>query len=167
MFTFKFDTNNYSILQNRILELPKAKRTNCNICKSCHLQLQPNFTCVCCNTDVHKHICKVYSRIDYDFTNLVISQSLGHVSNSANKEQCICASCDQRLTETSNENPVIPYYGKYPNAVEGANFLKALNQRPEYVCTCCHHMLFCKSVQLFNITNYDMSNETIKEFLSH
>ena len=25
-------------------------------------------------------------------------------------------------------------------------FLKALNKRPEYVCTCCHHMLFCKTV---------------------
>ena len=28
-------------------------------------------------------------------------------------------------------------------------------------------MLFCKTVQLFNITDYDMSNETIKECLSH
>ena len=38
---------------------------------------------------------------------------------------------DKRLKETSNENPVLPYYGKYPHAVAGANFLKALNQRPE------------------------------------
>ena len=38
-----------------------------------------------------------------------------------------------------------------PHAVAGANFLKALNKRPEYVCTCCHCMLFCKTVQLFNI----------------
>ena len=45
--------------------------------------------------------------------------------------------------------------------------MKALNQRPEYVCTCCHHMLFHKTVQLFNITDYDMSNETVKECLSH
>ena len=28
-------------------------------------------------------------------------------------------------------------------------------------------MLFCKTVQLFNITDCDMSNETIKEYLSH
>ena len=79
------------------------------------------------------------------------------------KEQYICALCDKRLKETSNGNPVVPYYAKYPNAVAGANFLKALNQRPEYVCTCCHCMLFCKTVQQFNIKDYDMSNETVKE----
>ena len=72
-----------------------------------------------------------------------------------------------RLKETGNENWVLPYFGKYPNAVAGTNFLKALNQRPEYVCTCCHLILFHKTVQLFNITEYYMSNETIKECLSH
>ena len=34
------------------------------------------------------------------------------------------------------------------------------------MCTCCHHMLFHETVQLFNITDYDVSNETIKECLS-
>ena len=72
-----------------------------------------------------------------------------------------------KLKETSNENLVLPYYGKYRNAVAGANFLKALNQRPEYVCTCCHHMLFPKTVQLFHTTDYDMSDEIVKECLSH
>ena len=105
----------------------------------------------------------MYNKVNYDFTNFVVSQCLGHVSNSAQEEQYICASCDKRLKETSNENPVLPYFGKYPNAVAGTNFLKAPNQRPEYVCTCCLHMLFHKTVQWVNITDYDMSNETIKE----
>ena len=91
-------------------------------------------------------ISKMYSKLHYDFTSFVVSQCWGHVPNSGNAEQYICASCDKRLKETSNENPVLPYYGKYPNAVAGANFLKALNQRPEYVCTCCHHMFFHKTV---------------------
>ena len=89
-----------------------------------------------------------------------------YIYNSAQEEQYICALCDKRLKE-SNENPVLPYCAKYPNALAGANFLKALNQRPEYVCTCCHHMLFHKSVQQFNVKEYDMSNETVKECLSH
>ena len=54
-----------------------------------------------------------------------LAQCLGHVSNFANKDQYICASCDKRLKETSNENPVLLYYGKYPNAVARANFLKS------------------------------------------
>ena len=109
----------------------------------------------------------MYNKVDYDFTNFVVSWCLEHVSNSANEEEYIYASCDKRLKETSNENPVLPYFGKYLNAVAGANFQKSLNERPEYVCTCCHHMLFHKTVQLFNITDYDMSNETVKEYLSH
>ena len=72
----------------------------------------------------------------------------------------ICALCDKRLKETSNENPVVPYYAKYPNAVAGANFLKGLNERPEYVCTCCHCMLFHKTATVHK-------TETVKECLSH
>ena len=30
------------------------------------------------------------------------------------------------------------------------------------MCTCCHHMLFHKTVQLFHTTDYDMSDETVK-----
>ena len=137
-----------------------------------HMQELPcitatKITCVHCNRHMHKHVCKMYNKVDYEFTNFVVSQCLGHVSNSAHEEQYICALCDKKLKETTNENPVLPYYTKYPNAVTGANFLKALNQRPEYVCTCCHHMLFCKTVQQFNIKDYDMSNKTVKECLSH
>ena len=88
----------------------------------------------------------MYKKLDYDFTHFVVSQCLGHVSHSENGEQYICAPCDKTLKEATYENPVLPYYGKYPNAVAGANFLKALNQRPKYVCTCCHCMLFHKIV---------------------
>ena len=117
---------------------------------------------------MEKDTCKIYNKAGYDFPNFVVSQCLGYVSHPANNEvQYICTSCDKRLKEASNENPVLPYYGKYPHVVAGANFLKVLNQRPEYMCTCCHHMLFHKAVQLFHTTEYDMSNETVKECLLH
>ena len=167
MCTLKFDMNKYSSLQNNIQEMARSQKTNSYICKSCHIQLQQKITCVCCNRHMQKHVPKMYNKVDYDFTNFVLSQCLGHISNSAHEDQYMCALCDKRLKETSNENPVLPYYAKYPNAVAGANFLKALNQRSEYVCSCCHHMLFCKTVQQFNIKDYDMSNETVKECLSH
>ena len=99
MFALKFDMDKYSSLENMTLEMLKSKRTNCYIC-TC--------TCVCCNTDVHKDICKMYNKVDYDFTSFVVSQYLGHVSNSANEDQYICASCDKRLKEICNENPVLP-----------------------------------------------------------
>ena len=116
---------------------------------------------------MHKDISKAYNKVDYDFSTFVVSQCLGHVSNSANEDQYIGASCDKRLKETSYENPVLPYYVKYPNAVAGANFLKVLNQRPEYVCTCCYCMLFCKTKQLFHTADYGISDEIVKECLAH
>ena len=76
----------------------EIKQTNCYICKSCHLQLQPKCTCVCCNTEVQKDICKMYNKSGYDFTSFVVSQCLGHVSNPVNNEdQYICTSYDKRL----------------------------------------------------------------------
>ena len=57
----------------------------------------------------------MYNKVDYDLTNLVVPQCSGHVSNPAHEEQYICALCDKRLKETSNENPVLLYYAKYPN----------------------------------------------------
>ena len=115
---------------------------------------------------MQKHLCKMYHQLDYDFTNFVVSQCLQHVSNSVHDDQYICSSCDKILKERSDENPVVPHYARYANVVTGANFLKALNQRPEYVCTCCHHMLFCKTVQQFHMEDYDISNETVKASLS-
>ena len=86
----------HSSLEKNIVEMLKSNRINCYICKSCHLQLQPKCTCVCCNTDVQKDICKVYNKAGYDFTSFVVSQCLGHVSNPANNEdQYICESCDK------------------------------------------------------------------------
>ena len=52
----------------------------------------------------------MYNKVDYDFTNFVVSLCLEYVSNSAHEGQYICASCDKRLKETSNENPVLPYF---------------------------------------------------------
>ena len=67
-------------------QMLKTNRMNCYICKSCHLQLQPRCTCVCCNTDVQKDISKMYNKQDYDFTSFAESQCLGHVSHSENGE---------------------------------------------------------------------------------
>ena len=167
MCTLKFDMNKYSSRENNVQDMAKLQKTNSYICKSCHVQLQQKTTCVCCNRYIQKHVDKMYNKVEYDFTNFVVGQCLGHILNSAYEEQYICALCDKRLKETSNENPVLPYYAKYPKAVAGANFLKTLNQRPEYVCTCCHCILFYKTVQQFHMKDYDMSNETVKECLSH
>ena len=104
MCTLKFDVNKYSSLENNIQEMAKSKKTNCYICKSCHVELQQKIICVCCNRYMQKHVCKMYNKVVYDFTNFVVSQCLWHVSHFAHKNQYIYALWDKRLKETSNEN---------------------------------------------------------------
>ena len=167
MCTLKFDMNRYSLLEHNIQQMAKSQKTNCYICKSCHEQLQQKIICACCNRQMQKHVCKMYNKADYDFSYFVVSQCLQHVSNSVHEEQYICTSCEKALKQTSDKNPVLPYHAKNANAVTGVIFLKALNQRREYVCTYCHCMLFHKTVQQFHMIDYDMTNETVKECLSH
>ena len=95
MCTLKFDMNKYSSLQNTIQEMAKSQRTSSYIGKICHVQLKQKITCVCSNRHMQKHQCKMYNKADYDFPNFVVSQCLGHVSNSAHEKQYICASCDK------------------------------------------------------------------------
>ena len=49
----------------------------------------------------------------------------------------------------------------------GAKFLKALQEKPQYVCTCCHRLLFHKTVVPFHLQEYDMTNDTVQNSLSY
>ena len=71
--TLKFDINTYSSLENNIQEMAKSQKTNSYICKSCHAELQQKITCVCCNRYMQKYVCQMYNKVDYDFTNFVVS----------------------------------------------------------------------------------------------
>ena len=71
--------------------------------QNCHLELQQKMTCMCCNRHMQKHLCTIYNKLNYDFTNFVVSQCLQHVSNSVHDDQYICSSCDKILKETSDE----------------------------------------------------------------
>ena len=62
---------------------------------------------------------------------------------------------------------MLPYSGRYPNVKAGTNFLKSLQEMPQFVCTCCHRILFHKTVRPFNIREYDMNNDIVQKCLSH
>ena len=75
MCTLKFGMNKYSSLQNNIQEMAKSQRTNSYICNSYHIQLQQKITCVCCNRNMEKHVCKMYNKIDCDFTTFLYHEA--------------------------------------------------------------------------------------------
>ena len=78
MFTLKFDMNKYSLLQNKIQEMPNQREWTITYAIAATYNSNQNVH-VCCNRDVHKDICKMYNKVDYDFTSFVVSWCLGHV----------------------------------------------------------------------------------------
>ena len=85
----------------------------------------------------HRCASKIYNKVDYDFTSFAVSQWLGHVSNSENAEQYICASCDKRLKETTNENPSFTLLWKVPKCSNRSK----LSESTESKTWICVHML--------------------------
>ena len=79
----------------------------------------------------------------------------------------ICNSCSKTLCQTSVENPIVPVHMKDKIIRAGDLFLKALNDRPEFVCTCCHRMLFRKTVRKFKEHDYDFTNDVVRKSLSY
>ncbi len=57
--------------------------------------------------------------------------------------------------------------GKVITIEEAAeNFRRKCHELPEYVCTCCHRLLWKQSVLPFNIDKYDKSSDVIKTCLA-
>lgn len=69
--------------------------------------------------------------------------------------------------KTDYENPVVPYNINDKCLHAAAKFMKSLLERPEYVCTCYHHVLFRKTLKVFNIEEYEMDNPIVKKCLSY
>ena len=107
------------------------------ICKSCDRNFQEKFVCVSCGRQVTKKMCIIYQKDEYDFKQFVVLQCLGGCIYETDISN-ICLSCHTALTTTNIDNPVVPYHIKEGKVRDGANFLKALNEKLEYVCTCCH-----------------------------
>ena len=101
------------------------------------------------------------------FQTFVVSRCLPHVRDCADEHKYICLSCHKRLTETNNDSIVLPYHGRYPHVKAGTNLLKSLQEMPQFVCACCHRMLFSKTVKPSNIREYDMNNDIVQKCLSH
>ena len=93
------------------------------------------------------HLGKHYNMDEYDFKQYIVSRCLPDVSDEQDDLKYICLSCDKTLHITDNENPIVLYHVKDKCLVAAAKFMKLLLEKPEYVCTCCHHLLFRNTVK--------------------
>ena len=162
-----FNINKYlshkDIVDNKLI----AGECKLYICRKCHNESQLKFQCICCCRHVNKSVCTEYVPNNYDFLKYIVSQSLGNINSDFQGNRYICLQCHNKLIGTTNENPIMPFHTKNTLMKAGANFLKSLDERPEHVCTCCHWMLFQKTVRLFKTSQYDQTNEVVQKCLSH
>ena len=73
-FTYICDNKKYSSIQHYIKVTIPQKCRKRYMCKTCHVQLQPQFICVCCALEVDMHLCILYVKDNYDFTQYVVSR---------------------------------------------------------------------------------------------
>ena len=104
----------------------------------------------------------MYCSTDYDFSLYVVYTLLYNATvgscETNEHEHFICDVCKATLMKTTHEVQHIPRFATHPITRMGANFLKALQNKPEFICTVCHQLLFWKSVRAFDVANYNMSN---------
>ena len=120
------------------------------------------FQCICYCRHVKKSVCTEYVVNNYEFQKYIVSGSLGNINTDFQGNRYICLQCQNKLIGTTNENPIMGFHSKNTLMKAGANFLKSLDERPEYVCTSCHQMLFWKTFRLFKISGYDQTNEVVQ-----
>ena len=81
-------------------------------------------------------------------------------------EYFTCNVCKATLITATHESQHVPRFVKHPIARAGANFLNTLRDKPECICTVCHWLLFQKSVRVFDVANYNISNAIVNKCLS-
>ena len=162
-YMVKFDPHKHSHLLLDAEHMTPGDGDIWYICRKC---LTSKVVCVCCKRHVAEKNALVFSDEKYDFSNFVVSGCILDDVHEGNSSY-ICNSCSKTLCETSVDNPAVPMYKKDKNIRAGALFLKALSNRPEFVCTCCHRMLFHKTVRKFKEDDYDLTNDVVTQSLSY
>ena len=107
--TFSFDVKKYTSMPQNVDT--KGTHMRSYICRTCHLQLAPNCSCVCYNRNVEQHLCKQYNVEDYDFSQYIVSRCRPDTSDDEN-DKYICISCHKRLVEANPENRSVLYFVK-------------------------------------------------------
>ena len=105
-------------------------------CDSCILG---NVLCICCVRNVKRTSVVLFKKEKYDFENSMVSKLLLHVSgNSLNEKIYIYKTCHQNLHTRTGGESKIPKVLVPKQHSAAQKFLTAIQQKPEFVCTCCH-----------------------------
>ena len=138
------------------------------ICVTCHRNVIDMWNkCVICQRTVSVRSSNVYEPSNYDRSQFIVDRCTSSVPLAFEDVLYICKSCDKTLVESTDQHPIVPRSVKDPLIRKGSDFLNSLSEFPAFPCTCCHRMLFSKTVKPFSLTDYDLTNDVVQKCLSH
>ena len=140
------------------------------ICRQCDTKLLGKvFICICCARNIEKKALVIFKKEKYDHSKEIVKKLLSHANEncSSNEKQYICKTCHSNLRIKENREPTVPkLMQSKQKSCAAQKFLKALKNKPEFVCTCCHRWLFRKSVVVFHDKDFDFDNAIVANALS-
>ena len=156
-------------LHNRIVTKKScANGSHMHLCMLCHKNaLEQKAKCNICKKDTPSKNSLLFAETNYDIRHYVVGTVAYNVGCGTGGTSIICAKCDMALKCSTDENPLVSMCLQDPILKSACNFLRAITELPEYACTCCHRLLFRKTVKPFVLCEYDFSNPVVKECLSH
>ena len=146
-------------------------------CTSCH-------HAVCTRSNV-----KIFKMDNYNFESDIVKSVLHdqYRCKSDDGKEYICQSCSKNLQKIDPKVPRKSVYNiekrkEYKVHAEevgkemsreksiskaGEKFRRSCQQLPEFVCTCCHRMLFMKSVLVFDVNKYELNGPCVRVLEDH
>ena len=124
-----------------------------------------DYYCTCCHRSGMRNSFVIFKEQKYNNQDIVVKKALSYrlVTDFDGKEY-ICKTCHYNLRRNDPKMPQKAIAKIKSRAAD--KFLKACECLPEFVCTCCHRLLFRKTVIVFLESNYDLNNDTVRRALA-
>ena len=124
-----------------------------------------NYYCTCCHRSGVRKTFVMFKEGKYNSENVVVKKALSYrLITDIDSKEYICKTCHNNLRRNDPKMPQKAVAKIKSRAAD--RFLKACESLPEFVCTCCHRLLFRKTVIVFTENNYNMNNDTVKRALA-
>ena len=138
------------------------------VCTPCKRKLEAIYTCTCCHRQCIRKNVVEFDMMTYDMSEYNVAAAL-HTRHRIKIGDCeyICTTCHSCLVCTDGVGPMMPRAAVARKSEgPGEEFLRAIREKPEFVCTCCHRWRFYRSVMRFDSSKYNFTKVAVQDALA-
>ena len=134
------------------------------VCRGCYRHMGASCMCSCCHRMFNAQAVLELDVDTYDFEDYNVAGALDDKCRKVvGDTEYICKLCHSCLVGSAEQFPAMPRQA-VARKCDGAGeaFQRAIRQKPEFVCTCCHRWRFEKSVLRFESSKYNFEKDAVK-----